>query len=335
MLRVKNENELVKLGLRLDAADPTKVVSLDGPSANDKARCPNCGRQVRSLRCGHCGSQLPAEQADLYGAMIRKLAKLGGNRVGTGNQRGNPELQDNGDDPPKDIGSVSTSQWLFDRCNQLAVAACGEPITLDVAAADWNHKCERYFTKDNDALAQDWDAKAAWCNPPYTAAIIESFVRKAIDSAKQGTTTFCLLPSWNYQYLDLCEQHGRIHRICNPVSFERQDGSVLTLNNGFHTTSLIVVVFGPTIRPGFGAPIRKSDSDKSHVGIMAQAIVGGDEHRQDDEQKVATDGKPAASSSFSDDELQKASDYLLFFEYPFRALAVLYISLTRSRPSTI
>ena len=32
MLRIKDENELVRLGLRLDAADPTKVVSLDGPS---------------------------------------------------------------------------------------------------------------------------------------------------------------------------------------------------------------------------------------------------------------------------------------------------------------
>jgi hypothetical protein len=32
MLRIKDENELVKLGLRLDAADPTKAGSLDGPS---------------------------------------------------------------------------------------------------------------------------------------------------------------------------------------------------------------------------------------------------------------------------------------------------------------
>ena len=283
MLRIKDENELVKLGLRLDAADPTKVVSLDGPAAAAEVLCPNCGRQVRSLHCGHCGSQLPAEQADLYGAMIRKLAKLGGNRADAGNQRGDPESQDNGDDPPKDNGSASTPQWLFDRCNELAVAACGEPITLDVAAADWNHKCERYFTQEDDALKLDWDAKAAWCNPPYTAAIIESFVRKAVDSAKHGTTTFCLLPSWNYPYLDLCEQHGQIHRICSPVSFGRQDGSVLTLNNGFHTTSLIVVVFGPTVQPGFGAPIRKSDSDKSHVGITAQAIVGGGDRRRDND----------------------------------------------------
>ena len=157
----------------------------------------------------------------------------------------------------------------------MAVAACGEPITLDVAAAESNRKCERYYTKENDALEQDWDAKAAWCNPPYSAEIIDKFVRKAIDAAAwYGTTTCCLLPWWNYPYLDLCEQHGRIHRICNPVSFERQDGSVLTLNNGYHTTSVIVVVFGPTIQAGFGVPIRKNGSDNLHVGITASAIAG-------------------------------------------------------------
>ena len=74
----------------------------------------------------------------------------------------------------------STPQWLFDRCNQLAIEACGEPITLDVAAAKWNDKCERYYTEQDDGRTKPWDAKAVFCNSPYTPDFIESFVRKAI-----------------------------------------------------------------------------------------------------------------------------------------------------------
>jgi site-specific DNA-methyltransferase (adenine-specific) len=37
---------------------------------------------------------------------------------------------------------------------------------LDVCADASNRKCERYFTKDDDALTQQWDDN--WfCNPPY------------------------------------------------------------------------------------------------------------------------------------------------------------------------
>ena len=170
-------------------------------------------------------------------------------------------LQHNGDDPPRDNGGAATPQRLFDRCNQLAIEICGEPMTLDVAAAKWNYKCERYFTEQDNGLTRDWDAKAAWCNPPYSVNIIQKFVEKALDAARHGTTTFCLLPWWNYPYLDLCEQYGRIHRVCGPVTFQRQDGTATTLNSHYGTSQLVVVVFGPTIRPGFGAPIRKEGAE--------------------------------------------------------------------------
>jgi phage N-6-adenine-methyltransferase len=252
---------------------PDCVIPIVDPAipspAQGEVRCPKCGRQTDSLLCGHCGSRLLDWQAALYAAAVRKLATTGGNRADATNKGGIPdeaephtvtgEQSQNKNDPPKDNGGAATPQWLFDNCNELAVAACGQPITLDVAAAAWNAKCERYFTKEDDTLEQDWDAKAAWCNPPYSADIIDKFVRKAIDASKQGTTTCCLLPWWNYPYLDLCEQHGRIHRICGPVSFLREDGSAFALNNGYHTTALVVVVFGPTVRPGFGVPIRKGD----------------------------------------------------------------------------
>ena len=80
-----------------------------------RTRCPTCGRQVRSLRCGHCGSRLPVDQAGLYGAIIKKLAKMGGNRPETTNKGDIPtgaadEELPKDDTPPKDNGDATTSE---------------------------------------------------------------------------------------------------------------------------------------------------------------------------------------------------------------------------------
>jgi hypothetical protein len=43
-----------------------------------------------------------------------------------------------------------TPQWLFDMVSEEIA------FETDVCASDANHKCGRYFTKEQDALAQDW-----------------------------------------------------------------------------------------------------------------------------------------------------------------------------------
>ena len=40
-------------------------------------------------------------------------------------------------------------------------------FTLDVAAAAHNAKCDRYYTAEDDGLAQPWSGRV-WCNPPYS-----------------------------------------------------------------------------------------------------------------------------------------------------------------------
>lgn len=50
-------------------------------------------------------------------------------------------------------------------------------FTLDVAAAPHNAKCERYFTRSDDGLAQDWRGQRVWCNPPYSD--LKAWVAKA------------------------------------------------------------------------------------------------------------------------------------------------------------
>lgn len=68
------------------------------------------------------------------------------------------------------------------------------PFTLDVAAADHNAKCARYFTLTDDGLEQSWAGETVWCNPPYSD--IHPWVAKAlIECAHPGTTVTLLLPA--------------------------------------------------------------------------------------------------------------------------------------------
>lgn len=60
----------------------------------------------------------------------------------------------------------NTDQWatpqdFFDKLNDEF------NFTLDVCADDTNHKCDKYFTKEQDGLVQDWGREVVWCNPPY------------------------------------------------------------------------------------------------------------------------------------------------------------------------
>lgn len=54
----------------------------------------------------------------------------------------------------------STPQDLFDKLNSEF------NFELDVCASKENHKCERYFTKEDDAFLNKWSGRI-WCNPPY------------------------------------------------------------------------------------------------------------------------------------------------------------------------
>lgn len=55
-----------------------------------------------------------------------------------------------------------TPKWVFD--------AMAVQFDLDVAAppgGPWHVPAQRYFTAEDDGLAQDWHGKV-WCNPPYS-----------------------------------------------------------------------------------------------------------------------------------------------------------------------
>lgn len=67
-------------------------------------------------------------------------------------------------------------------------------FTLDVCATKENAKCEKFFTREDDGLAQEWKG-ICWMNPPYGREI-GKWVKKAFETASQGGgTVVCLLPA--------------------------------------------------------------------------------------------------------------------------------------------
>lgn len=64
-------------------------------------------------------------------------------------------------------------------------------FTLDPCATSENHKCDNYFTKDDDGLVQDWGGHVVFCNPPYSD--IKAWVEKCYREGCKDHTLVCLL----------------------------------------------------------------------------------------------------------------------------------------------
>ena len=73
----------------------------------------------------------------------------------------------------------ATPQDLFDELNEEF------HFTLDPCANDSNHKCEKYYTKEQNGLQQDWSGERVFCNPPYGRGIGD-WVRKCFTETYAG-----------------------------------------------------------------------------------------------------------------------------------------------------
>jgi len=103
--------------------------------------------------------------------------------------------------------SSTTDQWatpqdFFNKLNEEF------HFTLDVAADETNHKCDMYYDKSIDGLAQSWThggGTSVWCNPPYGREI-GKWVEKAYNESLNGVTVVMLLPArtdtkWFHDYI--------------------------------------------------------------------------------------------------------------------------------------
>jgi phage N-6-adenine-methyltransferase len=129
----------------------------------------------------------------------------------------------------------ATPQDLFDRLDAV------HGFTLDVCASADNAKCARFYTKEQDGLAQEWTG-TCWMNPPYGREI-GRWMSKAVQSARSGAIVVCLVPArtdtaWWHDYA----VQGEIEFIRGRVKF------------GGHKNSApfpsAIVVFRPPGTPG-------------------------------------------------------------------------------------
>lgn len=79
----------------------------------------------------------------------------------------------------------STPQDVFDLLDQEF------NFNLDPCANADNHKCEKWFSKEDDGLSMSWGGYTVFCNPPYSQ--IARWVEKAFDEGHKDNTTVVLL----------------------------------------------------------------------------------------------------------------------------------------------
>jgi len=144
-----------------------------------------------------------------------------------------------------------TPTWLFKKLDDEF------HFDLDAAATNENALAPLYFTKEDDALKQDWYVKGQvekiFLNPPYGRDVVRSFVREAFWESRSGATVVCLIPfvgsGWFKTYCFRAKEIriiGRVkyigydlegNKIENSPTF---DSCVAVFTPGFHYTRLEV-----------------------------------------------------------------------------------------------
>lgn len=66
-------------------------------------------------------------------------------------------------------------------------------FNLDACARPENAKCAKFFTAQEDGLAQDWKGHTVYCCPPSGAASLRHWVKKASTEAKKKNTVVVML----------------------------------------------------------------------------------------------------------------------------------------------
>ncbi len=112
-----------------------------------------------------------------------------------------------------------TPSYLFDELNSEF------HFTLDPCCSFNNRKCEKYYTKNDNGLVQDWNGEVVFCNPPY-GRNIKDWVKKAFEE-RFNSVIVMLLPartdtSWFHDYIlgvaEIRFLRGRIKFLINGVA---------------------------------------------------------------------------------------------------------------------
>ena len=101
--------------------------------------------------------------------------------------------------------SSQTDQWatpqdFFDKLNEEF------HFTLDPCADEFNHKCEKYYTEEQDGLSQSWEKETVFCNPPYGREIGKWVEKAYAENLVGGAFVVMLIPArtdtkWFHDYI--------------------------------------------------------------------------------------------------------------------------------------
>ncbi len=68
-------------------------------------------------------------------------------------------------------------------------------FNLDPCSTDENHKCDKYYTIEDDGLSKDWSGHNVWCNPPYGREIGKWVEKCYREGHKDNTLVVMLIPA--------------------------------------------------------------------------------------------------------------------------------------------
>lgn len=79
-------------------------------------------------------------------------------------------------------------------------------FTLDPCATEENHKCKRFYTKEQDGLLQSWENEVVFCNPPYGREIYKWVKKASEESRNNNALVVMLIPArtdtkWFHEYI--------------------------------------------------------------------------------------------------------------------------------------
>jgi len=85
-------------------------------------------------------------------------------------------------------------------------------FTIDAAATAANARLPRYWTAEDDALAQSWAGERVWCNPPYSQPGLEQWVGKSWYEWNLGTGLIVMLVPANRTEQQWWQRHVEPYR---------------------------------------------------------------------------------------------------------------------------
>lgn len=95
-------------------------------------------------------------------------------------------------------------------------------FTLDFCAEEYNKKCKKFYTEEQNALKQNPKGEVIFCNPPYGRAI-KDFVKKCFELSKDNKVVMLIPARTDTSYFhDYIYNKAEIRFIRGRLKFTRE-----------------------------------------------------------------------------------------------------------------